>query len=646
MGDSLGQGLQGAQRRIFIIERRMIVKIVARIRQGLTTSLLPRFKQVLLVAVGVLTVVAHAPASGTPSLGVPGVRGGVVTTSEPNAAQAGAEILRAGGNAVDAAAAVAFALNVVEPQSAGIGGGGFMVIFLNKPRLTVTVDSREKAPAAATPDMFVPFSTSGFSVASTSGISVGVPGMMRGIELALDEWGTKSMAEVLAPAIRLAEEGFRVGPRLAESIQSSRLQSEPGDPAYDEARKVFIPGGTPLAEGQLLIQPDLANTLKLFAAQGADAFYTGSLAAAIVATQLATRAAAGADGVGRMTLADLANYEAVVREPIVGDYRGFTIKGMGPPSSGPLTVIHALKLLERFPIGDQAAGFGFGEKRTLNAFIEAMRLAFADRAVWMGDADFVDVPVSGLLSDGYVALRSALIDPDVRQALVSPDDPRPFDVAFTGEKVKLAALAAGPDKGLNTTHFSVVDREGNIVSYTNTIESAWGTGLMVPGFGFLLNNELTDFNFVPAFNPDPDDFNPGANDVAPNKRPRSSMSPVIVFNRKKPVAAFGSPGGSTIINSVAQVALNLIDHRFDVQEAVDAPRVAQTSANGTVGREIGFVEAVMAELEGLGHTLRDPGDIGSVQAVVIDRRGKRQYGAADRRRVGGIVTLERREVPR
>ena len=197
---------------------------------------------------------------------------------------------------------------------------------------------------------------------------------------------------------------------------------------------------------------------------------------------------------------------------------------------------------------------------------------------------------------------------------------------------------------MNTTHFSVVDAEGNVVSYTNTIESAWGTGLMVPGYGFLLNNELTDFNFVPAFNPNPDNFNPGANDVAPGKRPRSSMSPVIVFDGKKPVAAFGLPGGSTIINSVAQVAQNLIDHGLDVQEAVDAPRIAQTSANGTTRREIGFSEEVIEELSAtpFGHTFRFPANIGSVQAVIIDPRGKRQYGAADRRRVGGIISLEGR----
>ena len=597
----------------------------------------------MMVLLGAVTMVSTASAEPK-ALGVPGVRGGVVTASEPNAARAGAEILRAGGNAIDAAVAVAFALNVVEPQSAGIGGGGFMVIYLAKERRTVTVDSREAAPAAATADMFVPYTVSGsggFGAASTSGIAVGVPGMVRGVSLALDRWGKMSLGEVLQPAIRLAEDGFRVGPRLADSVLSSRLQSEPGNAAYDVARSVFIPGGTPIQQGALLRQPDLANTFRQLAAQGPDAFYTGPLAQAIVDTQVATRVST-ADGTGRMTVADLANYEAKVREPVRGDYRRFRVEGMGPPSSGPLTLIHALKLMERFPVGDAKAGFGFGSKRALNVYIEAMRLGFADRAVWMGDADFVPVPVDGLLDQRYVALRSALIDPDARQSSVVADDPRPFDVSFGHpKKVRLAAKNSAGDQGLNTTHFSVVDAEGNVVSYTNTIESAWGTGLMVPGYGFLLNNELTDFNFVPSANPDPAAFNPGANDVAPGKRPRSSMSPVIVFDGRKPVAAFGSPGGSTIINSVAQMAQNLIDHDLDVQEAVDAPRISQTSANGSTSYEAGVSEQVVAGLRGLGHTLNPSADIGAVQAVVIDPDDKRQYGAADRRRIGAIVSLER-----
>jgi gamma-glutamyltranspeptidase/glutathione hydrolase len=580
------------------------------------------------------------------SLGVPGTRGGVVTTSEPNGAAAGAEILRQGGNAVDAALAAAFALNVVEPQSAGIGGGGFMVFYQARSGRTVTLDTRESAPANATPDMFVPFlSAGGFAEASTSGLAVGVPGMVRGAELALERWGNLSLAEVLAPAIRLAEEGFRVGPNLADSLVSDRLQSEIGHPAYDEARKVFFPGGEPLQAGVLLIQPDLAKTLKLLATLGADAFYTGDLAAAIVSTQLATRGGRS-EGIGRMTLADLADYRARVRDPVVGKYRGYTLYGMGPPSSGGLTVFQILKMMQRFPIGNSDLGYGFGSTRTLHVMVEAMRLAFADRAVWMGDDDFVPVPVVGLLNNRYVRMRSALIDPDARQLEAVADDPRPFDPAFANPRTRLSKPAEELKKGLNTTHFSVVDYAGNVVSYTNTVESAWGTGLMVPGYGFLLNNELTDFNFAPTFNPDPDDYNPGANDVAPGKRPRSSMSPVIVFQGRHPVAGYGSPGGSTIINSVLNTTLNLIDHRLNVQEAVDAPRISQTSANGTVSREIGFDEQAIDGLTALGHSVNEPSEIGSVQAVVIERPSGLQYGAGDRRRVGAAVSVERREIQR
>lgn len=608
---------------------------------------------ILAVLVAMMLVVAPNPAfsESKTSLGVPGVRGGVVTTSEPVAAQIGSEILRQGGNAIDAAAAVAFVLNVVEPQSSGIGGGGFMIIHLAKEKRTLVIDSRERAPGAADPSMFldsngVPFA---FSIRSTSGIGVGVPGMVRGITKALDDWGTISMAEALQPAIRLAEEGFRVSSRLADSILDSRLDSEPGNPAYDKAREVFRPGGVPLVEGDLLVQPDLAETFKILAANGPDAFYTGAIAQAIIQTQLSTRTVADpadqARLVGRMTLADLENYEIAIRAPVEDDYRGFRIVSMPPPSSGGLTVIQILKLIERFPIGDESQGFGFGSLRTLNVMIEAMRLAFADRAVWMGDDDFVDVPSAGLLNDDYIAMRSALIDPDSRQDQVFADDPRPFDVVSIKYKVKLALAKLADEEGVNTTHFSIVDRDGNIVTYTNTIESAWGTGLMVPGFGFMLNNELTDFNSQPTFNPDPDNFNPGANDAAPFKRPRSSMSPTIIFHKKKPLVAFGSPGGSTIIDTVVNVALNLIDHKLVIQEAVDAPRIAQTSANGSVSRELGFSDQVLQELVDLGHSVRDPSVIGSVQAVVIDTN-KRQFGAADKRRIGGVVSVRRDEIPK
>ena len=596
------------------------------------------------VLIVVLAVLLMAPAAAwckrNQTLGIPGVTGGVVTTSEPQAAQVGADILRQGGNAIDAAAAVQFALNVLEPQSSGIGGGAFMIIYLAKWKKTVVIDSRETAPAAATPDMFAGQS---FSVRSTSGYAVGVPGTLKGVATALDKWGTMSLGEVLDPAIALAENGIRISSRLADSILNSRLNNEPGDPAYDVARSVFRPGGIPLAEGDLLVQPDLAETFRMIAEYGTDAFYTGAIAEAIVATQEATRST-NPGGVGRMTLDDLDAYEVAIRRPVEGEYRGFRIVSMPPPSSGGLTVIQILKLMERFPMGDPTQDFGFGQTQAMHVFIEASRLAFADRAVWMGDTDFVDLPVNGLINDDYVALRSALIDPAMAAVDVQADDPRPFDDKITKGKCKrkLACLTLPDEEGRNTTHFTIVDRVGNMVTCTTTIESAWGTGLMVPDYGFMLNNELTDFNGTPAYNPDPDNFNPGANDVAPGKRPRSSMAPTMIFHRNKPLAAFGSPGGSSIISTVAQIAINLIDHQRTVQEAVDAPRLRQTAANGTTRRELGFSDAVIGELEDLGHTFGSPEVLGSVQAIVLDR--KKQYGAADKRRIGGVVSVRREEI--
>lgn len=602
----------------------------------------PHFRTLVVSSFAALFVLSGSvSAAGQGSLGEPGVRGGVVTTSEPLAAEAGATILRRGGNAIDAAIAVMFALNVLEPQSAGIGGGGFMMVHrATGPKKTFVIDSRETAPAASTVNMF---QGQNFGLASTSGLSVGVPGAVRGAELALNNWGTMSLAQVLQPAIELAAGGFRVSSRLEESITSTRLSSELGNPAYDEARKVFRPGGVALVEGDFLVQPALAATLQLIADHGADAFYTGPLAETIVATQQNYRGA-NSQLAGRMSLADLSNYEAAVREPVVGDYRGYRIVGMPPPSSGGLAVIQMLKMMERFPLGDESKGYGFGSARTMNVMIESMRLAFADRAVWMGDADFVDVPVKGLLSDAYIAQRSALIDPDTRQANVMADDPWPFELAGKKSPWQLAAVNRADPPGGGTTHFSVSDANGNIVSYTNTIESAWGTGLMVPGYGFLLNNELTDFNFTPQANPDPANYDPGANDVAPLKRPRSSMAPTMIFkNSQQPLAAYGSPGGSTIINTVLNVTLNLIDHGRTIQEAIDLPRLSQTSANGTPSFEYGFPEASVQALRDIGHNPGATFDLGSVQAVVIGT-GKSQYGAADKRRIGGVVSVSPDEI--
>lgn len=597
-------------------------------------------------------VALSAPTWADRPLPTPGVppkaelqafRNGVVAVSHPLGADAGASILEGGGNAIDAAAAIMFALNVVEPQSAGIGGGGFMMIHLARSNKTFIIDSREKAPAAATPDMFAGLS---FSQASTTGLSVGVPGALRGISLALDKWGTMPLAQVLEPAIELAEHGFRINPVLAADITDDS-RGVVMTLLQQETAAIFQPGGVPLKAGDLLVQPDLAKTFRLIAKHGPDVFYKGEIAHAIVAAQARTRF--GAAGAGRMTLADLANYQPSIRQPIIGNYRGFTIESMSPPSSGGLTIIQTLKMIERFPLGDQAQGFGFGAKNTLHVMIEALRLAYADRAVWMGDDDFVHVPKVGLLAAPYVQSRSALIAIDSVMAPPSAGNPLPFDTAsLSHDDVKLALGRTQPE-GIHTTHWAVVDKHGNVVTYTNTIESLFGAGITVPGYGFLLNNELTDFNMMPAFNPATG--NPGANDVAPGKRPRSSMSPTMLFKDGKPFAAYGSPGGATIINSVFQITLNLLDHHMTIQDAIDAPRITVSSPAGTVRCEVGpltplgftptpaFSPAVLQALRNMGHVVPPCTSvpIGSVQAVVIDLKTGKQFGGADPRRQGTVV---------
>ncbi|MCD6707688.1 MAG: gamma-glutamyltransferase [Thiobacillus sp.] len=570
---------------------------------------------------------------------------GVVAVSHPAAAAAGARVLAQGGNAIDAAAAVQFALNVVEPQSSGIGGGGFMLVHLAKTGESFIVDSRERAPAAASADMFAPDGLPmQFPLASTSGLAVGVPGTLRGVDTALRRWGTFKLADTLAPAIELAEHGFRVNRFLAADIANDggRTRLQP------ETAAIFRPGGMPLAEGDWLVQPDLAKTLKRIAAGGPNAFYRGPLARAIVNAQQRTRSELGAAGKGRMTLADLDQYRVAIRQPLVGHYRGWTLAGMPPPSSGGLTMLQMLGLLERFPLGDAAQGYGFGSPHTLHAMIEAMRLAFADRAVWIGDDDAVPVPLHGLLHADYLAARAALIKPDRRMDTPQAGDPLPWDAATAARRKPSPAGRQSP----HTTHFSIVDRWGNVVSYTSTIEFTWGSGITVPGYGFLLNNELTDFNFVPAA--DAATGNPGANDVAPAKRPRSSMAPTLLFRHGKPVAAYGSPGGATIINSVLNVTLNLIDHGMPLQQAIAAPRLSVTHAAGRVSCEGGaafmrpdFSVAAQDALRKLGHIgLGETGTdgcratIGSVQAVAIDLATGAHHGAADPRREGTVIQVE------
>jgi gamma-glutamyltranspeptidase/glutathione hydrolase len=577
-------------------------------------------------------------------------RQGVVAAANPYGAEAGARILEQGGNAIDAAVAVAYALNVVEPQSAGIGGGGFMMIHLAATGQTLTIDSREKAPAGATIDMFV-----GVPSASLQGVAVGVPGMVRGTALALEKYGRLPLAQVVQPAIELADQGFAATPRFVSSPNCTSTSPTNRATNSPEAAAYFCPGGQPIAAGTVVTNKALAETFRLLAQHGPDCFYKHmpdkgcDIALGIVESQKWNRPQAPNGKGGSMTLADLEAYQAIERAPIEGSYRGYRLKSMGPPSSGALTVVQILKMMERFPIGDASQGYGFGSPKTLNVMAEAMRLAFADRRDWMGDADFIPVPTKGLIDARYMTQRSLLILPgSVRAGLAPSDDPRPFEVAGLAPQEMLKVALAGPSMENGTTHFSVVDRWGNVVSYTNTIESGYGIGVFAGytrpdgssrNHGFLLNNELTDFNTTPA--PHPYLGGTGANDVQPAKRPRSSMSPTMLFAPDgQPILAYGSPGGATIINSVVNITANLVDHKMGLQEAIDAARISVASPAASVQLESRFPAATIQAMRDLGYTV-STGDVGSVQAVLIDRQTGKLYGGADDRREGTVIGLPR-----
>jgi len=529
-----------------------------------------------------------------------------VSASHPLAAQAGIERLQAGGNAIDAAAAMQFVLNVVEPQSSGIGGGAFLLIHLAVTGENVVIDAREVAPAAANADQFASHS---YDENSTNGIAVGVPGTLAGFSEAQQRWGKQTLADVLAPAIRLARNGFAITPYLANSLQNPRAALQP------ETKALFRDGaGAPLAAGAWLKQPDLAHTFQLIAQQGPRVFYQGEMARALIAAQ--RRSNIGPAGVGRMTLSDLANYQVALRTPLVGQHRGYTIVTMPPPSSGGVALLQTLNMLERFslgsPLGSDPKLMG-SDPTSTHVTIEALRLAMADRAYWMGDPAATPIPLKKLLADEYLAQRSALINVQSR----------------------MSSVTTGVEKeGRHTTHFSVVDGEGNVVSCTSTVEDAWGSGIMVPGYGFMLNNELTDFNLIPQQSAQ----DPGANDVRPNMRPRSSMTPTLVLRDGQWLYAYGSPGGSTIISTVLETTQNLLDFNLSPNAVIDHARFAVLDANGNTEIEKGTSEFLVSRLKALGHMLQDaPEPQGSVQLVGENAISHERWGAADGRREGTVL---------
>lgn len=471
----------------------------------------------------------------------------MISAANPHAAQAGAAVLRDGGTAADAMVAVQAVLGLVEPQSSGLGGGAFLVWYDKASGSVTTLDGREAAPLAATPTLFQDDSGTPlkFFDAVVGGRSVGVPATPALMEAAHKRWGNRPWAELLSPASKLANKGFTVSPRLAESVAADpeRLGR------WQKTRDYFLPEGNPLSAGDTLKNPAYGKTLEAMAQHGADVFYTGPLAQEIVAT---VQGATGNPGV--LSLVDLAIYRVKERAPVCATYREYEICGMGPPSSGGLTVGQILQLLEPYDL----PALGADAPESWRLIGDASRLAFADRGRYMADSDFVPVPVKGLLDPAYTLARAKLLDRDTALEETTAGDPA-FDHGLNRADDQSIELPS-------TSHFSIVDSYGNALSMTTTVENRFGSRLMAGGF--ILNNELTDFSFATHI-----DGVPIANRVAPGKRPRSSMSPTIVLKDGAPVLVIGSPGGSRIIGFTAQTIIAVLDWGMDIQSAISMPRL-------------------------------------------------------------------------
>ena len=530
----------------------------------------------------------------------------MIAAAHPAAAEAGARILEAGGDAIDAAIAAQMVLGLVEPQSSGIGGGGFLLYYDAARGVVETHDGRETAPAAADERLFldsdgVPHS---WPEAAVGGLPVGVPGVVRMLEHVHRAHGRMPWAELFEPAAALAERGFTISPRLA-----SMIESNPDLARFPAARSYFFhPDGAPKHAGETLVNAAYAETMKAIAREGADALHGGPVAAEIVATVRGDPVNPGA-----LTLADLAGYRAHERPPVCLDYRRHRVCSMGPPSSGGVTMLQILGLLERFDLASVAPG----STRAVHLISEASRLAFADRNRYLADSDFVRVPVDGLLDADYLRRRSLLIDPGRAMGKADPGAP-------PGSEDVDRADAASPEFA-STSHLSVIDSRGNAVSFTTSVERAFGSRLMAAGF--ILNNQLTDFSFAPR-----DARGPVANRVQPGKRPRSSMTPTLIFGEDgELVASLGSPGGPRIIGFVVQSVIALVDWGLDAQAALSLPR--HVNRNGATELEEDTpLEQLAPALEALGHDVRVRPLVSGLHAVRRVEGGLE--GGADPRREG------------
>lgn len=532
---------------------------------------------------------------------------GMVVSQRKIASEVGAQILKEGGNAVDAAVATGLALAVVLPRAGNLGGGGFMIIHLKEEDRNIAIDYREKAPSGAFRDLFLDENGNyDKKKAQFSLLSAGVPGSVAGFHHALMNYGTLSWEEVLKPAIRLAEEGFEIPHDLANTLASKRYRARLS--SNEAAAKVFYKEDKSLYKaGEILVQNDLASTLRQLSEFGPDAFYKGEIAKLIVKEMERNG--------GLITLEDLSNYQIAERKPLNGQYKDYKIVSMPPSSSGGTHLIQMLNMLEEFPIKEM----GFGSAESIHILAEVMKRAYADRSKYLGDTDFYKVP-SSLTSKDYAKSLNAFISKDK----ITPSD-------------EISAGNPFPYESPDTTHFSVMDSFGNAVSNTYTLNFSYGSGMMIPGTGMLINNEMDDFSSKPGTPNGYGLLGSEANAIEGNKRPLSSMTPTIIFKNDEPYMVFGSPGGSRIITTVLQVALNVMDHDMNIAQAVHSPRIHHQWLPEILMIESGFGPDTERLLTEKGYKLYPSSTMGSVQAIM--KEGDYFYGSADPRRPSAGVAI-------
>jgi gamma-glutamyltranspeptidase / glutathione hydrolase len=563
-------------------------------------------------------------------------RGGAVSTVDFDASRAGLEVLRSGGSAADAAVAAAAALGVTEPFSSGLGGGGYFVYYDARTHRVSTVDGRETGPQAFRPDIFVDPATGqpyAFATAVTSGLSVGVPGTPATWQTVARKFGTRSVGQLLQPAIRIAENGFVVDATFAGQVADNAARFA----RFTSTSALYLPGGQPPAVGSTFRNPDLAATYRMLARNGIGSFYTGTLAREIAATAdhppLAPNAAPVIPGV--ITARDIARYGAILRAPTHVKYRGLDVYGMAPSSSGGTTVGEALNILENVRLGriDRA--------QALHYYLEASRRAFADRNRYIGDPAYLDVAgraaLPQLLTQGFADERFCTIDPaKASPGPVAPGSPD-GDYHPSCSTITTSRPASGDKEGVSTTHLVTTDRWGNVASYTLTIEQTGGNGMVVPGRGFLLNNEMTDFDFVPLSSGVPDPNLPAA-----GKRPRSSMSPTIVLRGGRPFIALGSPGGATIITTVLQILIDRLDLGYSLPDAIAAPRASQRNqSSGVADAEPAFLASPVGQelVSTYGQKFAPVAEIGAATGLEFLGHGLVLAAAEPVRRGGGSAVV-------